>query len=142
MVPPEAIFDIDVWTLARTIYGEARGEPREGRIAVAWVILNRTRKRRRGRTIVEVCHAPAQFSCWNRSALGRAKIESLTLDNDPERPALLHCLEATLAVLCGREGDPTGGATHYHAHDVRPSWARGREPSARIGRHSFYSDIP
>ncbi|MGG6879769.1 UNVERIFIED_CONTAM: cell wall hydrolase, partial [Pseudomonas aeruginosa] len=28
-------------TLTKTIWGEARGEGREGMIAVAWVILNR-----------------------------------------------------------------------------------------------------
>ncbi len=61
-------------TLARTIYGEARGEyPRKdgglaSLIAVANVILNRSKnnKRRFGRTVRDVCLKPLQFSKDNQ----------------------------------------------------------------------------
>ena len=59
--------------LARTIYGEARGESISGMEAVASVVLNRVAfANRRGRfwwgnSIAEVCRAPKQFSCWNRN---------------------------------------------------------------------------
>ena len=33
----------DLWIFAKTIWAEARGEPLEGQIAVANVILNRAR---------------------------------------------------------------------------------------------------
>ena len=58
--------------LARTIYGEARGESISGMEAVASVVLNRVAfANRRGRfwwgnSIAEVCRAPKQFSCWNQ----------------------------------------------------------------------------
>lgn len=58
--------DIDI--LARTIYGEARGEPWEGKIAVAWVVRNRAERGGWwGDTIREVCLKPWQFSCWNET---------------------------------------------------------------------------
>ena len=37
---------VDIDTLARTIYGEARGESRQGKIAVACVILNRVKRKK------------------------------------------------------------------------------------------------
>jgi spore germination cell wall hydrolase CwlJ-like protein len=37
--------------------------------------------------------------------------------------------------------DRTGGATHYHARQIRPGWAEGVNPSAVIGNHIFYQLI-
>ena len=48
-----------------TIYGEARGESRDGKIAVGSVILERVDHRDwDGKTIKEVCLMPYQFSCY------------------------------------------------------------------------------
>lgn len=71
--------DTDI--LARTIYGEARGESISGQEAIASVILNRVAfAKRRGRywwgnTIAGVCLAPWQFSCWNENDPNRKIIE-------------------------------------------------------------------
>ena len=66
--------------LALTIYGEARGEPTEGKIAVGSVILERVDHRDwDGKTIPEVCFKKWQFSCYN--------------ENDPNYPKLLHITE-------------------------------------------------
>lgn len=60
-----------------TIYGEARSESREGRVAVGTVILERVDKQGwMGKTIEEVCFMPYQFSCFlpgdpNRDMLKR-----------------------------------------------------------------------
>lgn len=51
--------------MALTIYGEARGESTEGKIAVGSVILERVDHRLwDGRTIQEVCLRKWQFSCF------------------------------------------------------------------------------
>ena len=51
--------------MAATVWGEARGEPFEGKVAVAWVIINRSRKPGWwGEDIRSVCSARWQFSCW------------------------------------------------------------------------------
>ena len=66
--------------LALTIYGEARGESTEGKIAVGSVILERVDHRDwDGKTIPEVCFKPYQFSCYN--------------EHDPNYPKLLHIAE-------------------------------------------------
>ena len=125
--------DIDI--LARTIYGEARGETREGKIAVAQGILNRaTQGGWWGDTIERVCKHPFQFSAWNEDDPNREKMEQLSGDNQ----VFQTCLSVTAGVLGGVYNDPTGGANHYHTKKVKPRWAL-TEPIADIGNHLFYS---
>lgn len=130
--------DIDI--LARTIWGEARGESVRGMEAVAAVILNRARISDAkggfwwGRGIAEICQKPFQFSCWNPNDPNRNKLLSVGAD---DRHFAIALRIATRAVR-GALGDPTGGAEHYHARAILPDWARGRERSAAIGGHIFY----
>lgn len=129
-------FALDV--MARTLWGEARGEGEDGMRGVACVILNRAaRPGWWGRSVAEVCLKPHQFSCW--------------LEQDPNRAALLQVTEEDVsfalalriarAALAGRLADYSFGATHYHAIDIAPAWARGRTPCVVIGNHAFYNDI-
>lgn len=137
-VPPA----VDV--LARTLYGEARGEPVRGKEAVACVVLNRVRRARRagghywwGGTVAEVCRKPWQFSCWNAADPNRARIEKVAADNK----VFQTCLRVARRAVAGTLTDPTEGSTHYHAKSASPPWARGRAPAAEIGNHLFYNDV-
>ena len=142
-VTEDPALDPAVDTLARTIYGEARGERVVGKEAVAQVVMNRVRRARRsgrhwwGNTVEEVCRKPWQFSCWNPNDPNRAKVASVDARNRTFRT----CLVIAKRALRGRIDDPTEGATHYHARGTAPPWARRRRPSAEIGRHLFYNDI-
>ena len=72
----------DMWIFAKTIWAEARGEPLEGQIAVANVILNRARQGGWwGDDIAEVCCKPKQFSCWNGGDPNRARMDGLELQD-------------------------------------------------------------
>ena len=130
--------DIDI--LARTIWGEARGESVRGMEAVAAVILNRARISEArggywwGRGIAEICQKPFQFSCWNPNDPNRNRLLSVGTD---DRHFVIALRIATRAVR-GALSDPTGGAEHYHARAILPDWARGRDRSAAIGGHIFY----
>ncbi|MDA0304928.1 MAG: cell wall hydrolase [Proteobacteria bacterium] len=134
---------MSVDTLARTLYGEARGEPVRGKEAVAAVIMNRVRRARErrgywwGMTAEEVCLRPWQFSCWNDNDPNRAKIEAVGKDNRNFQS----CLRIARRALAGTLKDRTGGATHYHAIGATPPWAKDRQPSAYIGRHKFYNNV-
>ncbi|MHC8508740.1 MAG: cell wall hydrolase [Rhodospirillales bacterium] len=129
--------------LARTIYGEARGELVRGKEAVACVIINRVRRARErggywwGGCVESVCKKPWQFSCWNKNDPNRRKIESVTADD----PVFQSCRRIARRACAGAVKDPTGGAAHYHTHAVSPVWAEGKTPSAHIGGHLFYNDI-
>lgn len=122
--------DMDV--LARTIWGEARGEGGEGMLAVAAVVLNRWRDNRWPGSIAAVCWQPKQFSCWNEGDPNRAKMERLTIDKRSFHAAFLAALHSLTMP------DPTDGANHYYAITIRPpSWSRRMSETARIGRHVF-----
>lgn len=135
--------DREIDVLARTIYGEARGEPVRGKEAVACVILNRVRRARRrggywwGSDLIEVCHKPWQFSCWNEDDPNLEKI----LKVDAANSVFKTCKRVARRALGGSIKDPTDGATHYHAIGVEPPWAKGRGVSAAIGRHVFYNNV-
>ena len=133
--------DTDI--LARTIYGEARGESISGQEAIASVILNRVAfAKRRGRywwgnTIAGVCLAPWQFSCWNENDLNRKIIERA----DDADIGFCICKRIALRAASGLLEDRTSGATHYHTRSLRPKWSVGKIPCAEIGSHIFYNDI-
>lgn len=132
-------FDLEI--AARTVWMEARGEPPEGRHAVAHAILNRHLAGRwySGATLVECCLLPAQFSCWNTTDSNRREMARLSDDD----ALLAECRAAVEAALDGSSPDSTGGATHYYAAgSPEPAWTAGRQPSAIIGRHRFYAGIP
>ncbi|MBO6808833.1 cell wall hydrolase [Thalassospira sp.] len=138
---PDMLSEVEV--LARTLYGEARGEELAGIEAVASVILNRVAfAKRRGRywwgnDVKSVCLKPAQFSCWNKADPNRKKLLALS----PRDPAYRLCKRIAKRAVAGELPDQTDGATHYHTHAVDPFWARGHVPVAEIGNHLFYKNI-
>lgn len=130
----------DVLTTARTIYGEARGEPIMGQIAVGWVIRNRHESGKwfgRG-SVADVCTRPYQFSAWNPDDPNREKLLAVTLDD----PAMQKAVYAALAALLGFEEDRTVGSCHYYVDgSPEPAWAKGKTPVGRINAHVFFRDI-
>jgi spore germination cell wall hydrolase CwlJ-like protein len=117
--------------LANAIYFEARGEPLQGQLAVAEVVMNRAASGRYPGTFCEVVTQRAQFSfvhhgripqadrgseAWRRAVgVARVAVEGLA-------PRLL----------------PTS-CLWYHANYVSPSWGRRLAETTRIGLHIFYS---
>lgn len=131
-------------TLARTLWGEARGEGQPGMEAVAAVVLNRLAVARAhgggfwwGGDIAGICTRPWQFSCWNEGDPNRQQLEAV----DAKDLWFASALRIARRAVHGLLADPTGGATHYHHRALMPSWAIGRRPSASIGRHLFYRII-
>lgn len=127
--------DVDI--LARTIWGEARGESRQGREAVASVVMNRVADRRYPKTVAGVCQQRWQFSVWNDGDPNREKILAVTVRD----ARFKECLAIAERAVAGSLIDATGGATHYHTTGVRPNWADDTKVSARIGSHIFYRGI-
>ena len=127
----------DLDTLARTIYGEARGELYKfgifSLIAVANVVMNR-KKKNFAKTIHNVCVAPYQFSCWNKNDPNYSKIV-----NPPENCVIFRkCLEIAENVLSEKWPDLTDGCDHCHERSIKPYWAVYRSPKRIFGSHFFY----
>ncbi len=83
----EFLKEMEIDVLARTLWGEARGEGSTGMEAVASVILNRVEVAKRrghywwGNKIIQVCQKPYQFSCWNKQDPNFKKLIAVTADD-------------------------------------------------------------
>lgn len=134
--------------LALTIYGEARGEPVEGKVAVGNVCRNRLAANRWGKTYESVCLAPMQFSCWtprgglsNYTAI-KALAQQIMDGTTPHDPALAECYWIAEGMQSGVCRDNTSHATFYYvANSKMPTWAVGQVPVCIIHNHSFFSGI-
>jgi len=123
--------------MIRTIVFEAADEPEEGKIAVAYVILNRIKSGGWGDSIKDVVTSPWQFEPWMTR---REEIEKLS----PDAPSYKNAAQIADAVLAGQVPDPTAGAMYFLNPTVvrerrggsLPSWAQGE--GQPIGNHTFY----
>ena len=127
----------DVLIGARTIFGEARGEPYEGMKAVAHVLINRWRFKQgdRDHSVAAAALRWLQFSAWNENDPNRERLQAANLGDPKFRLALRAMLEAI------DEKDMTLGARHYHTTAISPKWAQGKMPCVIIGAHAFYNDV-
>jgi hypothetical protein len=134
----------DLAALSLTLYGEARGEPIEGKCAVASVVINRTKNPDRfGDTIRDVCLAPRQFSCWNAGDdANHAKLMAMAerlktgiLGTDADGMALAECQFIATGYLKGILRSRCGDCDHYVTRQLfhspsRPAWIDTRDASA------------
>lgn len=113
--------------LATGIYYEAQGEPLHGQLAVAEVILNRTRSGRFPSDVCKVLTQPGQFSFVRGGRLPAAQ---------PARQAW-HTAVAVAKVAKNELWESKAGkALFFHARSVSPSWNRAK--IAMLGNHIFY----
>ncbi|GAX91578.1 spore cortex-lytic enzyme [Effusibacillus lacus] len=112
----------DIRLLQRTVYGEARGEPYIGQVAVAAVVLNRVDHRRFPKTVAGVIFQPGAFTAV---ADGQIWLEP----NSTARKAALDAINGW---------DPSGGALYYFNPATATSrWIWSRPQIKRIGKHIF-----
>lgn len=137
--PP--VDDMAVDVLARTIWGESRGQPIKGMEAVANVVMNRVAIAKKnggkywwGNDVISVCKRPFQFSCWNPNDPNLPKMKAVTEEDKNFRISL----DIARRAVSGKLPDHTFGATHYFASYVLPDWAKGRKPTITIGDHIFF----
>ncbi|MFN4231351.1 cell wall hydrolase [Parvibaculum sp.] len=151
---PPAVDPVEKDWLARTIWGEARGESAAGKRAVAAVIMNRVASRRYPNSVQGVVTQHTyvkalgrdiyQFSMWDPLDHNSALARSVT-DRDAQ---FRTCLEIAEEALSGRLSDPTGGATMYYAPaamyppGATPRWDFSKlRYTGQIGGHRFYVEI-
>ena len=114
----------DVQTLARAVNGEARGEPYEGQVAVAAVILNRVRHSSFPNTIAGVIYQPGAFTAVSDG--------QINVPIDPNSTVYKACQDAM------NGWDPTGGAIYYYNPKTATNqWIRSRPIVKTIGQHVF-----
>lgn len=117
--------------LANAVYFEARGEPLQGQLAVAEVVMNRAASGRYPATLCAVVVQPAQFSFVRRGIIPQADraSEAWRRAVAVARIAKQRMVERVLPSSC----------LWYHANYVSPSWGRRLARNMQIGLHIFYS---
>jgi hypothetical protein len=135
ITPAPSYADTELSCLALTIYWEGKSESQQGQIAIAHVVLNRTRSASFPNTICGVVHQggqtprlQCQFHWW--------------CDGKSDKPTNAAQWETAQKIARsetqpGAE-DPTGGALYFHNGTVSPDWSRTRTRTAKIGQHTFY----
>ncbi|NJD03111.1 MAG: spore cortex-lytic enzyme [Ruminiclostridium sp.] len=108
--------------LARLVHGEARGEPYEGKVAVAAVVLNRTADSRFPKTIAGVIYQPGAFDA----------VTDGQINLNPDQSAY----NAARDALNG--WDPSYGSIYYYnPATATSSWIWSRPIIITIGKHNF-----
>jgi spore germination cell wall hydrolase CwlJ-like protein len=123
---PEAISP-EIRCLAGAIYFESKSEPLPGQLAVARVIVNRSKSGRFPASYCGVVYQPSQFSFVH----GRSMPAINTGSHDwRDAVAIARIADA------GSWHSEAEGALYFHAARVSPAWRATRV--ARIGNHVFY----
>src|SRR5690625_1010359 len=119
---PQGFSQNDINLMANAVHGEARGEPYEGQVAVAAVIINRTKDANFPNTISGVVFEPRAFTAV---ADGQIWLEP----NETSKRAVLDAINGW---------DPTENATYYFNPETATSpWIWTRPQIKKIGKHIF-----
>lgn len=114
--------ETDLDLLARVVRAEAQGEPYDGQVAVAAVVLNRVSHPEFPNTIPGVVYEPLAFS--------------VVANGQVNKPANDSAIQAAHDALNGL--DPSGGALYfYNPSKTRSAWIRSRAVIKTIGKHIF-----
>lgn len=119
---PQGYSQNDINLMANAVHGEARGEPYEGQVAVAAVIINRLKSPTFPNSISGVVFEPRAFT-----AVADGQI--WLTPNETSKRAVLDALNGW---------DPSGNATYYFNPDTATSpWIWTRPQIKKIGKHIF-----
>ncbi|CAI6282684.1 spore cortex-lytic enzyme [Bacillus subtilis] len=119
---PGGFSNNDIRLLAQAVYGEARGEPYEGQVAIAAVILNRLNSPLFPNSVAGVIFEPLAFTAV---ADGQIYMQP----NETARKAVLDAINGW---------DPSEEALYYFNPDTATNpWIWGRPQIKRIGKHIF-----
>lgn len=130
-----AVSERELWCLATAIYFEARGESYRGQVAVAQVVMNRTKDHRYPDTICGVVFQNQHRKNACQFSFACDGIPEVITERQAWNQAEDIASQFTKGQLYLTE---VGDATHYHATYVRPAWAPRMEKVTQIGLHVFY----
>ena len=112
----------NLYLISQVIYGEARGEPYEGQVAVGAVLLNRVADSRFPNSIAGVVYQSGAFTC----------VSDGQINLSPDATAKKAAQDAI------NGWDPTHGSIYYfNPNTATSSWIWSRPQTLRIGKHIF-----
>jgi N-acetylmuramoyl-L-alanine amidase len=127
----DAAADPEQDCLASAVYFESRGEPIQGQLAVAQVVINRSVS---GRYPPDLCGVITQHAQFSFVRNGRIPMADRASEAWRKAVAIAHIAEDKLA-----QADVSSDVLWYHATYVSPSWGKRLTRESQIGLHIFYS---
>ncbi len=113
----------EIYLMAKMIYAEARGESKQGQIAVGAVIMNRIKSSLFPDTLSGVLYQKNQFTAVNDGQFYRLEPDEIAF---------------AAAQTAAKGNDPTGGALYYwNPQKTNNAWLNAKPILAVIGNHTF-----
>lgn len=128
-IPTAGRLSDELHCLAGAVYFEARGEPLEGQLAVAQVIVNRAEDRRFPSSYCGVVYQRSQFSFVKGGRMPKVRTGSAAWKRAEAIARIAHR---------GLWDSKAGDALFFHANYVRPRWSHRKVALATIDTHVFY----
>lgn len=123
----------EVACLSQAVHGEAANQSMEGKIAVAYVIINRTKSDRFPSD--DVCGVIRQKGQFNFLS----QVKWLQENRPGVRQQMEDSVKASIIALNGEEADPTHGSLYFINPKIADrSWLGNLRFTTRIGDHAFY----
>ena len=132
----------ELFLLAATVAMEAEGESYRGKLAVAFVIMNRVILR--NQSLTDVIFDPYDFSAWNTRDGRQSALDNIGFGIWWEAE------KAAAAAYYRIEPDLTLGADHYLNVELTkkirkdkrlPRWVSKMKQTVKIGKHTFYKEV-
>lgn len=118
----ESIDHNDLEVLSKIVHAEAKGEPYEGKVAVAEVVMNRVEDENFPDTVKEVVYQNGQFQ----------PVANGAINNTPSEDAI----KASKEVLMS-DNTPHNAMYFYNDETATDDWIRTRKTLFVIGDHTF-----
>ena len=115
--------------LAGAVYFESRGEPLDGQLAVAQVVINRAEDGRWPASYCGVVYQRSQFSFVRSGRMPNINTSSAAWQRAKAVATIAHE---------GLWESEASDAVYFHATRVRPSWSHRKTRLAQIDSHVFY----
>lgn len=122
VIVPESVSLQEKELLARLVQAEAKGEPFEGKVAVAAVVLNRVKSDKFPDTIKQVIYQKRQFQPVDNGMI-----------NKPAGPDAKKAVNEAIA----KDGEVTKALFFFNPHKIKQSWLYSRPAIKDIGNHRF-----
>jgi N-acetylmuramoyl-L-alanine amidase len=122
IIIPESISDKDKDLLARLVTAEAKGEPYEGKVAVAAVVLNRIGNTQFPNSIQQVIYQKRQFEPVDNGMINKPAV-------DDAKKAVNEAI--------AKKGKLTDALYFYNPKETNSKWLRTRKITEVIGNHRF-----
>tara|TARA_R110002072_G_scaffold181232_14_gene337349 strand:- start:8594 stop:9259 length:666 start_codon:yes stop_codon:yes gene_type:complete len=127
--PTDGALSEELHCLAGAVYFESRGEPLDGQLAVAQVIINRSESRQFPSSYCGVVHQRSQFSFVKNGRMPSPRRASSAWQRAKAIARIAHQ---------GTWQSEAKDSLYFHANYVRPSWSRSKQARTTINTHIFY----